>query len=202
VPRFELLERPEPVEPRELRVLLELRLLLELRVLLERDLALLEPVFEPDFDPLDRDFDPLERDVEPLDRDFELPDFVPDERPVARDVRVEPEPLERPDCPLLERDEPSDCPPRFASAFSSGDSPSPLLSRSFLATPAAAVVARPTATPAATFFFRLPSSSSCGSIPTSSPFVWCTRSRCTWVGNRATAAFTRTQRGNALRPND
>jgi hypothetical protein len=139
--------------------------------LLEDDLALLVP------DPLRelelRDREVPERDVperEPLDFD------VPEREPLDLDVlEREPLDLEVPELPLLRDDDfarlvrvepllvrlrevarravpPSDSPPDSCASPCSCSSPSSSLVNSFFATPAAAVVATPAATPAAIFF--------------------------------------------------
>jgi hypothetical protein len=162
----ELLERELPEllerEPPELRVVAFAPQVDE-RELLERELPELRVVaFAPPVD--ERLLELLDRFGELLERDFALPDVVLDVFPVERDACVERDRLEPRDCVPFERDRPpvrdfapSPCaslrwpsPPSFSLSSS-------LLS-SFFATPAAAVVARPTATPVATFFFRLPSS--------------------------------------------
>jgi hypothetical protein len=150
---------------------------------------------EPDFDPLDEpervplDRDPLDEaervppDREPLDE----PERVPPDEP----LRLEPE-LERPEVDLLrvpdeepvrarllepellvERDREDDprellWRERLPSCFSLPDSSSlseSLSPRSFLPTPTAAAVARPTAAPVITFFGV--------DMPSSSPFAAC-----------------------------
>jgi hypothetical protein len=114
--------------------------------------------FVPELEPPLRDFEAelelplldLAPEVEPLFRDF-----VRELEPLLRDFvpEPEPEPLRREpddDRELDERPRPCDCccePRESASSFESSSDP-----RSFLPTPTAAAVARPTAAPVATFF--------------------------------------------------
>jgi len=128
----ELELRDEPLRLDELRPAVDLALLVPDEELREA-VFLLPPLELRAFDPLER-LDPLAvraRDFDPL---------VPRERVL--------EPPRELDARRVDR--PCDCVPSLCPCSCS--SPSSSLVRSFFATPAAAVVARPAATPAATFF--------------------------------------------------
>ena len=129
----------------------------------EVELPLLD--FVPEVEPLLRDF---VCELEPL-----LRDFVRELEPLVRDFVPELEPLRREpddDRELDERLRPCDCccEPPESPPPSSESSSEP---RSFLPTPTAAAVARPTAAPVATFFgvdipsMSEPSSSAMGQSP-------------------------------------